>query len=73
MFRVEWLQSALDELADVWMQADSPVRQAITAAAHCIELQESVAWRLATGRNNKGRCEFHFVKSKTVASSGGSS
>ena len=37
MFRVEWLQSALDELAEVWTEADSPARQAITAAAHRIE------------------------------------
>lgn len=37
MYRVEWLQSALDELAEVWMRADAPLRQAITQAAHIIE------------------------------------
>ena len=39
MFRVEWLQSALDELAAVWVPAGSALRQAITTAAHEAELQ----------------------------------
>ena len=34
MFRVEWLQSALDELTNLWTQAN---RQAITAATHLID------------------------------------
>ena len=34
MFRVEWLQSALDQFTDSWLKADSPVRQALTAASH---------------------------------------
>jgi hypothetical protein len=37
MFQVEWLQSALDELAAIWMQADSALRQAITVATHQID------------------------------------
>jgi hypothetical protein len=37
MFRVEWIQSALDELATIWNQASSGMRQAITAAAHQAE------------------------------------
>ncbi len=39
MFRVEWLQSALDDLASVWVQADSALRQAITVATHLIDPQ----------------------------------
>jgi hypothetical protein len=39
MFRVEWLQSALNELATIWMQAPSARRQAITAASHAIDQQ----------------------------------
>jgi hypothetical protein len=39
MYRVEWLQSALDELADAWAKADSVQRQAITTASHAIEQQ----------------------------------
>jgi plasmid stabilization system protein ParE len=37
MFRVKWRQSAVDELADIWMQADSAGRKAITAASHEID------------------------------------
>lgn len=37
MFRVDWLQTALDELTDFWIQADSTQRQAITAACHILE------------------------------------
>jgi len=37
MFRVEWLQSALDELATQWTMAASTERQAITAASHALE------------------------------------
>ena len=39
MFRVEWLQSALDELAAVWMQADSTLRQQITSSSHQIDMR----------------------------------
>jgi hypothetical protein len=39
MFRVEWLESALDELTTVWMQAESSLRPAITAATHQIDQQ----------------------------------
>jgi hypothetical protein len=37
MFRVEWLQSALDELANLWTQANKAQRQAITTASHLLE------------------------------------
>ncbi len=37
MLHVVWLQSALDELAAIWLQADSALRQAITAASHTID------------------------------------
>ena len=37
MFRVEWLQTALNELAAVWLQADSAQRKAITTAAQAID------------------------------------
>lgn len=39
MYRVEWLQSALDELTPMWMAADSAQRQAISAASHMIDLR----------------------------------
>ena len=37
MFRVDWLESALDDLAAIWNGADSSLRKTITAAAHAIE------------------------------------
>ena len=37
MFRVKWRQRALDELADIWTQANSAERKAITAASHEID------------------------------------
>ncbi len=39
MFRVEWLQSALSDLATIWIAADSATRQAITSAAQSIDDQ----------------------------------
>ena len=37
MFRVEWLMSAQNELASIWLQADSTTREAITAAVQSID------------------------------------
>ncbi|HEY1381575.1 MAG TPA: hypothetical protein VGF55_32555 [Gemmataceae bacterium] len=37
MYRVEWLRSALNELAAIWTQADSAQRAAITAATQAID------------------------------------
>jgi hypothetical protein len=42
MFRVEWLESALNDLAAVWMMSAPAQREAITAASHAIDLQLSV-------------------------------
>jgi hypothetical protein len=38
MFVVHWLQSALDALSAMWVQADSDLRKAITDASHRVEL-----------------------------------
>jgi hypothetical protein len=37
MFRVDWLESALDELTTIWTEADSSQRTAITTATHAID------------------------------------
>jgi hypothetical protein len=37
MFRVEWIQSALDELARLWTQADAALRQGLSAAGNEID------------------------------------
>jgi plasmid stabilization system protein ParE len=48
MFRVKWRQTALDELADIWTQANSAERKAITAASHEIDR------RLSRDPSNEG-------------------
>ncbi len=37
MFQVEWLQDAVDELAAIWMQADSIQRRAITESTNAVD------------------------------------
>jgi len=37
MFRVRWERRALDELANLWSQADPASRQAITTASHAVD------------------------------------
>ena len=39
MFHVEWLQTALNQLAAIWTQADSTLREAITAASYWVDQQ----------------------------------
>jgi hypothetical protein len=48
MFRVRWKQSALNELASIWLSADSATRSAITSAAYAIER------RLPVNPNHQG-------------------
>ena len=36
-FHIEWLQSALDELNVIWLEATSQQRKAITAASHAVD------------------------------------
>ena len=47
MFRVAWLREAVNELADIWIKADSPSRKAITEATHILD-----------HGNNRCRCVF---------------
>jgi hypothetical protein len=37
MFRVDWLQVAVNELAKIWMRADSTERRVITQASNIID------------------------------------
>lgn len=39
MFRVEWLQSALNDLADVWIRGDTAQRQATNVAVRAIDFR----------------------------------
>ena len=37
MFRVEWLETALNELTALWLKADETERRAITSATYSID------------------------------------
>jgi len=70
MFRVRWEETALNELASAWTQANSALRKAITAATNLIDPQlrkahhqqgESRGWRTCSvhsslGDQLRGRC-----------------
>ncbi len=60
MFRVAWLQSALDELTATWLEADSALRQAITAASHWIDAQLSKA-PSQEGESREGGTRIAFI------------
>ncbi len=61
MFRVEWLQTALDQLSSIWIQADSGLRQAITAASHQIDEQlQTDPYASSESRSEGRRVSFSF-------------
>ena len=61
MFHVDWLQEALDELARIWMKADSTLRQAITAATHLLDQEmETDPFRQSESRDDEERVLFAF-------------
>ncbi len=55
MYRVEWLQSALDDLANIWNLADSAFRQQITQGSHRVEQQLRRDPHQAGESRSKGR------------------
>jgi len=61
MFRVEWLQGALDDLAALWVQADSSLRQEITAAVNAIDQElRSNPYRQTESRDDEERVLFVY-------------
>jgi hypothetical protein len=38
MFKVRWARAAQDELTNLWLQADSATRKAITVASQSVEI-----------------------------------
>jgi hypothetical protein len=60
MFTVDWLQSALDELARIWLILDSAGRRAVTEAAAQIdrELAESAD---TVGESRFDTLRVHYV------------
>jgi hypothetical protein len=60
-FRVEWIQAALDELTTIWMQADSSLRQAITASTHTIDTElQADPFRQSESRDDEERVLFVY-------------
>jgi len=57
MFRVEWLREAVDELAELWIEADSPLRQAITEATHALDKTYKPT-RFGEANRGRGTCGF---------------
>jgi hypothetical protein len=56
MFRVRWIQSALDDLATIWMNADSEVRQAITDATNALDPELQIdPYRQSESRGDEER------------------
>jgi hypothetical protein len=60
MFRVTWLQSALDELSAMWRKADSSLGKAITAASHQIEMRLSKD-PTQEGESREGGTRIFFI------------
>jgi hypothetical protein len=61
MFRVEWLQEALDELTELWLRADSALRQAITAATSAVDQElQADPYRSTESREDEVRVFFAY-------------
>jgi hypothetical protein len=58
MFAVRRLQQALDDLATIWLRADSETRREITAATHAIDL----ALHSDPRQDSESRGENEFVQ-----------
>ncbi len=61
MFRVEWIQKALDELTTIWTEADSSLRHAITSATHSIDRELTIdPFRQTESRDDDERVLFAY-------------
>ena len=59
MFRVEWLDQAIDELAAIWMRADSDKREAVTEASNAIDRElQTDPFRESESRDDERRVLF---------------
>lgn len=61
MYRVEWIQLATDELANLWTGGDSALRHAITAATHALDQQLAAdPFRGSESRGDEDRVLFVY-------------
>jgi hypothetical protein len=57
---VEWLREAVNELADIWIKADSPLRQIITQATQALD-QELQADPFGRSESREGDVRVLFA------------
>jgi hypothetical protein len=67
IYRVVWLQTALDELTTLWMQADASQRQPLTSASHAVD-QKLARDPLHEGESRLGDRRIPCQSLKSVAS-----
>jgi hypothetical protein len=61
MFRVEWLQEAVDELASIWIGANTNLRQKITVAANILDQElQADPFRQSESRHDEDRVLFAY-------------
>ena len=60
MFRLDWIESAVNELADYWLNADQLTRDAITRATNQID-QHLRNDPLTHGESREAGRRIHFV------------
>jgi hypothetical protein len=60
-YMVIWLRRAIDQLTDLWLKADSELREAITKAAHQID-QELKSNPEEVGESRPDGRRIHFVQ-----------
>ena len=61
MFRVAWLQTALNELAALWLKADTALRKSVTTVTHQVDLALKTApLEQGESRANGRRLMFAF-------------
>jgi hypothetical protein len=59
MFRVEWIDEAIDELAAIWTHADSDKRPTVTEATNMIDRElKADPFRQSESRNDERRVLF---------------
>ncbi len=59
MFQVEWLEQAVEELARIWLRAESDQRRAITEASNTIDRElQTDPFRQSESRDDEHRVLF---------------
>jgi hypothetical protein len=60
MYGVRWARRALEDLASLWIQADTRQRQAISTASHAVEMRvRNDPWSQSESRDKGCRITFH--------------